>query len=70
MEYRGQFREDSPDKADFGKIDVSEISKVRTNLMRSELSNINRIKEIYSIIYKYREQALIDIRTGEIILFH
>ena len=58
------------DKADFGKIDVSEISKVRTNLMRSELSNINRIKEIYSIIYKYREQALIDIRTGEIILFH
>ncbi len=50
--------------AEYGRIDMSEISKVRANLIQSQLQNVYRLKEIFSIIYKYRQLSLIDIRGG------
>jgi len=53
--------------AEFGRIDISEVFKVRTNLIQSQIQNIYRLKEVFSIIFKYRQIALVDLRTGMII---
>jgi len=50
---------------DKGRLDFTEISKIRTSLIRANIENVNRIATLYSIIYKYRRMALFDIRTGE-----
>lgn len=50
-----------------GKIDIVDVSTLKTKLIQSEIHNIERLRQIYSIIYKYRKQALMDIWTGEIL---
>lgn len=49
----------------FGKIDSAEISRCQTRLIQAQIQNINRLQQLFSIIYRYRVQALYDIRTGK-----
>ena len=49
------------DRAEFGKADLLDINETRNQILQTEARRIERIKEVYGIIYKYRKAALFDI---------
>lgn len=48
----------------YGKIDTSKIIQAEKQLIQYHMNYINKIKNIYLLIYKYRALALIDIRDN------
>lgn len=55
------------EKYTYGMIDITDIIKAEQELIKVQLEQIREAKSFYSIVYKYRRLALVDIRTGEII---
>lgn len=53
--------------AEQGKIDVSDIIRARQELLQSEQKIIKDIRTVYSLVFKYRRLALVDLITGEIL---
>lgn len=48
----------------YGKIDMSKIMQAERQLVQSHMNYVNKIKEVFLLIYKYRAMALIDIRDN------
>ena len=48
----------------YGKIDMSKIIQAERQLIQNHMNYINKIKNIFLLVYKYRAIALIDIRNN------
>lgn len=48
----------------YGKIDMSKIIQAERQLIQSHMNYVNKIKNVFSLVYKYRAMALIDIRDN------
>lgn len=53
--------------AEQGKIDVSDIIRARQELLQSEQKVINDIRTLYSLVFKYRRLALVDLISGDVL---
>lgn len=48
----------------YGKIDMSKIIQAERQLVQGHMNYVNKIKELFLLVYKYRAMALIDIRDN------